>query len=199
MVLIIDNYDSFTFNLARYFEELGARVNVVKNDEFSILELQELEFTHLVISPGPCSPNEAGICLDAIAAFADKVPLLGVCLGHQAIGQVFGASVIRAKNIKHGKTSEIEVKQPIGIFEGFADTFIATRYHSLLLELDTLPESLQITAVCSESDDIEIMGIQHKTMPIFGVQFHPESLLTPEGHKILNNFLKIEYGFRKKR
>lgn len=199
MVLIIDNYDSFTFNLARYFEELGAQVKVVKNDELSILELQELEFTHLVISPGPCSPNEAGICLDAIAAFADKVPLLGVCLGHQAIGQVFGAKVIRAKNIKHGKTSEIQVKQAHGMFEGVADRFIATRYHSLLLELQTLPELLQITAVCSESGDIEIMGIEHKRMPIFGVQFHPESLLTPEGHKILNNFLKIEHGYRKKR
>jgi anthranilate synthase/aminodeoxychorismate synthase-like glutamine amidotransferase len=190
MVLIIDNYDSFTFNLARYFEELGAQVKVVKNDALSILELQELEFTHLVISPGPCSPNEAGICLDAIAEFAGKVPLLGVCLGHQAIGQVFGAKVIRAKNIKHGKTSEIQVKQAHGIFEDVADTFTATRYHSLLLELETLPELLQITAVCSESDDTEIMGIQHKTMPIFGVQFHPESLLTQEGHKILNNFLK---------
>ncbi|MFT4731087.1 MAG: para-aminobenzoate synthetase component 2 [Gammaproteobacteria bacterium] len=199
MVLIIDNYDSFTFNLARYFEELGAQVKVVKNDELSILELQELEFTHLVISPGPCSPNEAGICLDAIAAFADKVPLLGVCLGHQAIGQVFGAKVIRAKNIKHGKTSEIQVKQAHGMFEGVADRFTATRYHSLLLELQTLPELLQITAVCSESGDIEIMGIEHKRMPIFGVQFHPESLLTPEGHKILNNFLKIEHGYRKKR
>jgi anthranilate synthase/aminodeoxychorismate synthase-like glutamine amidotransferase len=190
MVLIIDNYDSFTFNLARYFEELGAQVKVVKNDALSILELQELEITHLVISPGPCSPNEAGICLDAIAEFAGKVPLLGVCLGHQAIGQVFGAKVIRAKNIKHGKTSEIQVKQAHGIFEDVADTFTATRYHSLLLELETLPELLQITAVCSESDDTEIMGIQHKTMPIFGVQFHPESLLTQEGHKILNNFLK---------
>ncbi|MFT6084958.1 MAG: anthranilate synthase/aminodeoxychorismate synthase-like glutamine amidotransferase [Glaciecola sp.] len=190
MVLIIDNYDSFTFNLARYFEELGAQVKVVKNDALSLLELQELEFTHLVISPGPCSPNEAGICLDAIAEFAGKVPLLGVCLGHQAIGQVFGAKVIRAKNIKHGKTSEIQVKQAHGIFEEVADTFTATRYHSLLLELETLPELLQITAVCTESDDTEIMGIQHKTMPIFGVQFHPESLLTQEGHKILNNFLK---------
>jgi para-aminobenzoate synthetase component 2 len=191
MVLIIDNYDSFTFNLARYFEELGAQVTVVKNDELSILELQELEFTHLVISPGPCSPNEAGICLDAIAAFADKVPLLGVCLGHQAIGQVFGGKVIPAKNIKHGKTSEIQVKQTHGIFKGVAGTFTATRYHSLLLELETLPELLQITAVCIESNNIEIMGIQHKLMPIFGVQFHPESLLTPEGHKILNNFLKM--------
>jgi anthranilate synthase/aminodeoxychorismate synthase-like glutamine amidotransferase len=190
MVLIIDNYDSFTFNLARYFEELGAQVKVVKNDALSLLELQELEFTHLVISPGPCSPNEAGICLDAIAEFAGKVPLLGVCLGHQAIGQVFGAKVIRAKNIKHGKTSEIQVKQAHGIFEEVADTFTATRYHSLLLELETLPELLQITAVCTESDDTEIMGIRHKTMPIFGVQFHPESLLTQEGHKILNNFLK---------
>lgn len=190
MVLIIDNYDSFTFNLARYFVELGAQVKIVKNDELSIIELLELEFTHLVISPGPCSPNEAGICLEAIATFAGKIPLLGVCLGHQAIGQVFGAKVIRAKNIKHGKTSEIQVKQGRGIFEGIADIFTATRYHSLLLELESLPDLLEITAVCSESDDIEIMGIQHKTMPVFGVQFHPESLLTQEGHNILNNFLR---------
>jgi anthranilate synthase/aminodeoxychorismate synthase-like glutamine amidotransferase len=190
MVLIIDNYDSFTFNLARYFEELGAKVKVIKNDELSISELQKLDFTHLVISPGPCSPNESGICLDAIAAFAGKVPLLGVCLGHQAIGQVFGAKVIRAKNIKHGKTSVIQVKHAHGIFESIQSIFIATRYHSLVLELETLPELLEITAVCSESGDTEIMGIQHKTMPIFGVQFHPESLLTQEGHKILNNFLR---------
>lgn len=196
MVLIIDNYDSFTFNLARYFEELGAEVKVVKNDEMSIAELQSLKFTHLVISPGPCSPNESGVCLDAIAIFAGKVPLLGVCLGHQAIGQVFGAKVIRAKNIKHGKTSEVWVKQAKGVFKDIKPTFTATRYHSLLLELETLPESLEITAVCSESDDIEIMGIQHKILPIFGVQFHPESLLTQEGHKILDNFLKTEYGSR---
>lgn len=196
MVLIIDNYDSFTFNLARYFEELGAEVKVVKNDELSIIELQSLEFTHLVISPGPCSPNESGVCLDAIATFAGEVPLLGVCLGHQAIGQVFGAKVIRAKNIKHGKTSEVQVKQTKGIFKGIKDTFTATRYHSLLLELETLPSLLEITAVCSESDDTEIMGIQHKTLPIFGVQFHPESLLTQEGHKILDNFLKTEYRCR---
>ena len=196
MVLIIDNYDSFTFNLARYFEELGAKVKVVKNDELSIMQLQSLEFTHLVISPGPCSPNESGVCLDAIVAFAGKVPLLGVCLGHQAIGQVFGAKVIRAKNIKHGKTSEILVKHTNGIFKGIKHAFTATRYHSLLLELETLPELLEITAVCSESDDIEIMGIQHKTLPVFGVQFHPESLLTQEGHKILDNFLKTEYGCR---
>jgi len=190
MVLIIDNYDSFTFNLARDFEELGSKVKVIKNNGPSISELQELEFSHLVISPGPCSPNESGICLDAIAAFAGKVPLLGVCLGHQAIGQVFGAKVIRAKNIKHGKTSDIQVKHAHGIFAGIQSVFTATRYHSLLLELETLPELLEITAVCSESGDTEIMGIQHKTMPIFGVQFHPESLLTQEGHKILNNFLR---------
>jgi anthranilate synthase/aminodeoxychorismate synthase-like glutamine amidotransferase len=190
MVLIIDNYDSFTFNLVRYFEELNATVKVVKNDELSITELLELTFSHLVISPGPCSPDESGVCLDAIRTFSGKVPLLGVCLGHQAIGQVFGAKVIRAKNIKHGKTSDIRVGKQTGIFEGVAQTFTATRYHSMLLELDSLPELLEITAVCSESDDIEIMGIQHKKMPIYGVQFHPESLLTQEGHKILKNFLQ---------
>lgn len=191
MVLIIDNYDSFTYNLVRYFEELNANVRVVKNDELSLTQMQALCFSHLVISPGPCSPDESGICLAAIAAYAGKVPILGVCLGHQAIGQVFGAKVIRAKNIKHGKTSSIHVKQGRGIFDGVEEIFTATRYHSLLLELESLPKLLEITAVCSESDDIEIMGIQHKTLPIFGVQFHPESLLTQEGHKILNNFLKI--------
>lgn len=191
MVLIIDNYDSFTYNLVRYFEELNANVRVVKNDELSLTQMQALSFSHLVISPGPCSPDESGICLAAIAAYAGKVPILGVCLGHQAIGQVFGAKVIRAKNIKHGKTSSIHVKQGRGIFDGVEEIFTATRYHSLLLELESLPKLLEITAVCSESDDIEIMGIQHKTLPIFGVQFHPESLLTQEGHKILNNFLKI--------
>lgn len=191
MVLIIDNYDSFTYNLVRYFEELNANVRVVKNDELSLTQMQGLSFSHLVISPGPCSPDESGICLAAIAAYAGKVPILGVCLGHQAIGQVFGAKVIRAKNIKHGKTSSIHVKQGRGIFDGVEEIFTATRYHSLLLELESLPKLLEITAVCSESDDIEIMGIQHKTLPIFGVQFHPESLLTQEGHKILNNFLKI--------
>ena len=191
MVLIIDNYDSFTYNLVRYFEELNANVRVVKNDELSLAQMQALSFSHLVISPGPCSPDESGICLAAIAAYAGKVPILGDCLGHQAIGQVFGAKVIRAKNIKHGKTSSIHVKQGRGIFDGVEEIFTATRYHSLLLELESLPKLLEITAVCSESDDIEIMGIQHKTLPIFGVQFHPESLLTQEGHKILNNFLKI--------
>ena len=191
MVLIIDNYDSFTYNLVRYFEELNANVRVVKNDELSLTQMQALSFSHLVISPGPCSPDESGICLAAIAAYAGKVPILGDCLGHQAIGQVFGAKVIRAKNIKHGKTSSIHVKQGRGIFDGVEEIFTATRYHSLLLELESLPKLLEITAVCSESDDIEIMGIQHKTLPIFGVQFHPESLLTQEGHKILNNFLKI--------
>lgn len=189
MVLIIDNYDSFTFNLVRYFEELGATVKIIKNDELDITELEALTFSHLVISPGPCTPNESGICLEAIAKFAGKLPILGVCLGHQAIGQVFGAKVVRAKNIKHGKTSNVHVQQVRGIFEDVKATFTATRYHSLLLELDTLPDLLEITAVCRESDDIEIMGIQHKTLPIFGVQFHPESLLTQEGHKILNNFL----------
>lgn len=190
MVLIIDNYDSFTFNLVRYFEELDATVKVVKNDELSIAELLRLKFSHLVISPGPCSPDESGICLEAIRTFSGKVPVLGVCLGHQAIGQVFGAKVVRAKNIKHGKTSAIRVLKKTGIFEGVTQTFTATRYHSLLLESESLPDLLEITAVCSESDDIEIMGIQHKQMPVFGVQFHPESLLTQEGHKILNNFLK---------
>lgn len=190
MLLIIDNYDSFTFNLVRYFEELNATVKVIKNDELSVTEMLGINFSHLVISPGPCSPNESGICLEAIRTFSGKVPLLGVCLGHQAIGQVFGAKVIRAKNIKHGKTSSIRVLKQTGIFKGVAQNFTATRYHSLILESTSLPELFETTAVCDESGDIEIMGIQHKKLPIFGVQFHPESLLTQEGHKILNNFLQ---------
>ena len=168
-VLIIDNYDSFTFNLARYFEELGATVRVIKNDDLTLAEIKQLAFSHLVISPGP---------------------LLGVCLGHQAIGQVFGAKVIRAKNIKHGKTSSIQIVQDSVIFKGLESPFVATRYHSLILEHASLPEMFEITAVCKESDDIEIMGIEHKTLPVYGVQFHPESLLTTTGHQILNNFLK---------
>ena len=189
-VLIIDNYDSFTFNLARYFEELGATVRVIKNDDLTLAEIKQLAFSHLVISPGPCTPNESGVCLDAIAYFAGRKPLLGVCLGHQAIGQVFGAQVIRAKNIKHGKTSSIQIVQDSVIFKGLESPFVATRYHSLILEHASLPEMFEITAVCKESDDIEIMGIEHKTLPVYGVQFHPESLLTTTGHQILNNFLK---------
>ena len=158
----------------------------------TLSELKEegiINFDLIFISPGPCTPNEAGISLELIKKLSGEIPIFGVCLGHQAIGQVFGAKVVRAKNIKHGKTSNVHVQQVRGIFEDVKATFTATRYHSLLLELDTLPDLLEITAVCRESDDIEIMGIQHKTLPIFGVQFHPESLLTQEGHKILNNFL----------
>ncbi|MBF7073762.1 aminodeoxychorismate/anthranilate synthase component II [Glaciecola sp. MH2013] len=191
MIIVIDNYDSFTYNLVRYFEELDAEVLVVKNDQVTIEELEALDFTHLVLSPGPCTPNESGICMDAIRKFSGRKAILGVCLGHQAIAQVYGAEIVRAQNIKHGKTSNIQILKEGGIFAGIESPFTATRYHSLLVEKASLPKSFSITAVCDESDDIEIMGIEHNTLAIYGVQFHPESLLTTAGHKILNNFLKL--------
>jgi anthranilate synthase/aminodeoxychorismate synthase-like glutamine amidotransferase len=189
LVLVIDNYDSFTYNLVRYFEELGEEVIVIKNDQASIAELEAIDFSHLVLSPGPCTPDESGVCLDAIRKFSGLKPILGVCLGHQAIAQVFGANIVRAKNIKHGKTSEIQIIEEGVIFSEVTSPFTATRYHSLLIEKESLPNTFNITAVCLESDDIEIMGIEHKTLPIYGVQFHPESLLTVAGHQILKNFL----------
>ncbi|WP_299080020.1 aminodeoxychorismate/anthranilate synthase component II [uncultured Paraglaciecola sp.] len=200
MLLLIDNYDSFTHNLARYFKELGQDVVVVRNDEISCLEIAELHPNYLVLSPGPCTPDSAGITLKAIKHFAGLVPILGVCLGHQAIGQVFGAKVIKAPQIKHGKTSQIYHSHST-LFTDVALPFNATRYHSLILETDSVPKDFRITAWCHQSDNIEnndlslqpqqkqVMAIEHNTLPIFGVQFHPESLLTEFGHCILNNFL----------
>lgn len=189
MLLLIDNYDSFTHNLARYFVELGQDVKVVRNDEISLAEIDDIGPDYLVISPGPCSPDESGISLQAIQSFHGQLPILGVCLGHQALGQVFGANVIRASNIKHGKTSQILHNQS-ALFQDVPNPFIATRYHSLLLANDSIPPDFEVTAWCEEKDQIEVMAIEHIDLPSMGVQFHPESLLTESGHQILANFLR---------
>jgi anthranilate synthase/aminodeoxychorismate synthase-like glutamine amidotransferase len=186
MILLIDNYDSFTWNLVHYFGELGADVVVHRNDAISVEQALSARPQAVVLSPGPCTPNEAGICLDLIAKAPDDLPILGVCLGHQAIGQVFGGKVIRAPLPMHGKVSPI-AHGGTGVFAGIPDHFGATRYHSLIVERDTLPETLAITA---ETDDGLIMGLQHKTRPIHGVQFHPESIASQHGHDLLRNFLK---------
>ncbi|HCH31578.1 MAG TPA: anthranilate/aminodeoxychorismate synthase component II [Oceanospirillaceae bacterium] len=191
MLLMLDNYDSFTYNLVRYFRELGAQVEVWRNDEITIAEIEQMAPTHLVISPGPCTPNEAGISMAAIAHFAGKIPVLGVCLGHQSIGQVFGGEVVRANQVMHGKTSLVEHEQA-GVFAGLDQPLEVTRYHSLVVKADTLPECLEATSwslnAAGERD--AIMGIRHKTLDVEGVQFHPESVLTRQGHELLANFLK---------
>ncbi|MGB4811697.1 MAG: aminodeoxychorismate/anthranilate synthase component II [Methylophilaceae bacterium] len=186
MLLMIDNYDSFTYNLVQYFGELGQDVQVYRNDEISLDKIHELNPEKIVISPGPCTPNEAGISLALIHAFAGKIPLLGVCLGHQSIGQAFGGKIIKAKTLMHGKTSLIYHKS-IGVFKGLPNPYTATRYHSLVIERETIPDCLEITAW---TDDGEIMGVKHKTLAVEGVQFHPESILTEHGHALLDNFLK---------
>ncbi|HHR6080447.1 TPA: aminodeoxychorismate synthase component II [Providencia alcalifaciens] len=190
MLLLIDNYDSFTYNLYQYFCELGAEVLVKRNDEITIEEIEQLAPTHLVISPGPCTPDEAGISLEAIKYFAGKVPILGICLGHQAIGQAFGASVVKAREVMHGKTSSIHHNHQ-GVFKGLNRPLNVTRYHSLVIAAETLPASFDVSAWSLNNGDIdEIMGIRHKTLPIEGVQFHPESILSEQGHELLSNFLK---------
>ncbi|KXI29198.1 anthranilate synthase component II [Paraglaciecola hydrolytica] len=189
MLLLIDNYDSFTHNLARYFVELGQQVKVVRNDQLDCHDIAKLNPDYLVISPGPCTPDQAGISLAAIEQFAGKIPLLGVCLGHQAIGQVFGAKVVRALNIKHGKTSLIEHSNS-RLFSDVPSPFTATRYHSLLLEPSSISADFTISAWCNEGEaNHEIMAIEHKFLALAGVQFHPESLLTEFGHQILANFI----------
>lgn len=190
MLLMIDNYDSFTYNLVQYFRELGADVQVFRNDEISVEDIGRLAPSHLVISPGPCTPNEAGVSMAAITAFAGKIPILGICLGHQSIGQVFGGEVIRAKNVMHGKTSLI-YHQNTSVFLGLPNPQTATRYHSLVVSADSLPDCLEVTAWSKSSvgENEEIMGIRHKTLAVEGVQFHPESILTEEGHALLANFL----------
>ena len=185
MLLMIDNYDSFTYNLVQYLAEIGQEVEVVRNDKISIEEINKLNPRYIVISPGPCTPNEAGISLELIEAFKGKIPILGVCLGHQSIGQAFGGSIIHAQTIMHGKTSKISHNNK-GVFRGIKDPFIATRYHSLVIEKQTLPNCFDITAW---TDDNEIMGIKHKELAIEGVQFHPESILSEHGHDLLKNFL----------
>ena len=187
MLLMIDNYDSFTYNLVQYFGELEQEVMVFRNDEITVEKIEALRPKHLVISPGPCTPNEAGISVAAIQYFAGKVPILGVCLGHQAIGQAFGGKVVHAKQVMHGKTSAIE-HEGTGVFEMLPSPFLATRYHSLVIERETLPEVLEVSAT---SEDGEIMGVRHRTLPVHGVQFHPESILTEHGHSLLANFLRV--------
>lgn len=191
MILMIDNYDSFTYNVVQYLAELGADINVVRNDELSIAEIEALAPEKIVVSPGPCTPNEAGISLAAIEHFAGRIPLLGICLGHQSIGQAFGGKVVRAREVMHGKVSAIHHNNG-GIFRGLTNPFEATRYHSLVVEKDSLPDCLEITA-WTQTDDgqvDEIMGLRHKTLDIEGVQFHPESILSQHGHDLLRHFLE---------
>lgn len=187
MVLVIDNYDSFTYNLVQYLGELGQQVRVVRNDEVSVEEIEHISPEYIIISPGPCTPNEAGISLDVVRRLAGKIPILGVCLGHQAIGQAFGGKVIRAKEVVHGRTSRV-FHDDKGLFAGLPNPFEATRYHSLVVERSSLPDCLEITA---KTWDDEVMGLRHKSMPVEGVQFHPESFLTKVGKDLLRNFLRL--------
>ena len=191
MLLMIDNYDSFTFNLVQYFGELGEEVTVIRNDAKSVAEIAAMRPDRIVISPGPCTPNEAGVSLQVLHDLAGTVPILGVCLGHQAIGQAFGGQVVRAKTIMHGKTSPIRHRGE-GVFAGVPDGFEATRYHSLVVRRETLPDALEITAWTELEDGSidEIMGLRHRSLPVEGVQFHPESILTQHGHDLLRNFLQ---------
>ena len=186
MLLVIDNYDSFTFNLVQYLAELGQQIKVVRNDELTVEEITRMAPENIVISPGPCTPNEAGVSLEVIKGLAGKIPILGVCLGHQAIGQAFGGKVIRAKEVVHGKTSRIFHDEK-GVFRKLPNPFEATRYHSLVVERASLPDCLEITA---KTWDEEIMGLRHKSLPVEGVQFHPESFLTTVGKELLRNFLE---------
>ncbi len=186
MLLLIDNYDSFTYNLAQYFGELGETVRVYRNDAITLKEIEAMRPDHLVISPGPCSPKEAGISVAAIKEFAGKMPILGVCLGHQSIGDAFGGDIVHAKSMMHGKLSAIHHKNT-GVFTGLPNPLTATRYHSLAIRRETLPECLEITAW---TEDGEIMGVRHKALAVEGVQFHPESIMTERGHDLLRNFLK---------
>lgn len=190
MLLMLDNYDSFTYNLVQYFGELGVDVNVHRNDKITVAEIEALDPERIVISPGPCTPNEAGISLDVIKHFSGKKPILGVCLGHQSIGQAFGGDIIHAGEIMHGKTSPVYHNNS-GVFSGLENPFNATRYHSLVVDKQTIPDCFEVTAWTQNDDGSidEIMGIKHKTLPIEGVQFHPESILTDHGHALLKNFL----------
>lgn len=190
MILLIDNYDSFVFNLARYVAELGYEYQVVRNDEITLDEIATLSPSHIILSPGPCSPNEAGISLALVSAFLDKFPILGVCLGHQAIGQACGGKVVRATTPKHGKSSQI-FHDGQGLFQKLPNPFKVARYHSLIVENDSLPSCLKVSALTKEN---EIMAIEHREYPVFGVQFHPESVLTEHGHQMLSQFLAI--GFK---
>lgn len=187
MILVLDNYDSFTYNLVQYFGELGADLRVERNDRITVAEIAALTPEKLIISPGPCTPSEAGISSEVIRTFGERTPILGVCLGHQCIGEVYGGQVVRADRLMHGKTSPI-LHTGKGVFKDLPSPFEATRYHSLIVKRDSLPEVLEITAETAEG---EIMGLQHKTLPVHGVQFHPESILTTEGKRLLKNFLEM--------
>ena len=191
MLLMIDNYDSFTYNVVQYLGELGADVHVVRNDEIAVADIEALAPEKIVISPGPCTPNEAGVSMEVIRSYAGRLPILGICLGHQSIGQVFGGKVVRARAVMHGKTSPI-FHRGEGVFRGLSEPFEATRYHSLVVERESLPDCLEITAwTQTESGQVdEIMGLRHRDLAIEGVQFHPESILTAHGHDLLRNFLE---------
>jgi len=197
MLLMIDNYDSFTYNVVQYLGELGADVKVIRNDEMTVAEIEALNPERIVVSPGPCTPNEAGVSIDVIKHFAGKLPVLGVCLGHQSIGQAFGGDVVRARQVMHGKTSDL-IHEDKGVFEGLKHPLTVTRYHSLVVRRETLPECLEVTAWTQLQDGSvdEIMGLRHKTLNVEGVQFHPESILSEQGHELFANFLKQTGGTR---
>jgi len=197
MLLMIDNYDSFTYNLVQYLGELHADVRVFRNDQISVAEIEGLRPDHIVISPGPCTPNEAGVSVETILHFAGKVPILGVCLGHQSIGQAFGGRVVHARQVMHGKTSPIR-HRGIGVFRGLPDPVEATRYHSLIIAKESLPSCLEVTAWTETADGQvdEIMGVRHRELMVEGVQFHPESILTQHGHAMLKNFLEMKVATR---
>lgn len=192
MILMIDNYDSFTYNLVQYLGELGAEVVVRRNDEIAVSDIEQLAPSHIMISPGPCTPNEAGVSMDVIRRYAGVLPILGVCLGHQCIGQVYGGSVIRARQVMHGKTSPVH-HTGVGVFSGLPSPYEATRYHSLVVDEQGLPDCLEVTAWTTRPDGSvdEIMGLRHRELPLEGVQFHPESILTAHGHDLLRNFLAM--------
>ncbi len=197
MLLMIDNYDSFTYNVVQYLGELGADVKVVRNDELSVADVAALKPERIVVSPGPCTPSEAGISIETIDELGGKLPILGVCLGHQSIGQAFGGDVVRAHQVMHGKTSAV-YHNNTGVFEGLNNPLTVTRYHSLIVKLETLPDCLEVTAWTQHADGSvdEIMGLRHKTLNIEGVQFHPESILSEQGHELFANFLKQTGGVR---
>ncbi|MGH8353095.1 MAG: aminodeoxychorismate/anthranilate synthase component II [Pseudomonas sp.] len=197
MLLMIDNYDSFTYNVVQYLGELGAQVKVIRNDELTVAEIAALQPERIVVSPGPCTPAEAGVSLAVIEHFAGKLPILGVCLGHQSIGQAFGGEVVRARQVMHGKTSPVFHEQ-LGVFAGLNSPLTVTRYHSLVVKRETLPDCLEVTAWTQHADGAldEIMGLRHKTLNVEGVQFHPESILTEQGHELFANFLKQSGGVR---
>jgi anthranilate synthase component 2 len=197
MLLMIDNYDSFTYNVVQYLAELGAEVKVIRNDELGVAEIEALQPERIVVSPGPCTPNEAGVSLEVIKHFAGKLPILGVCLGHQSIGQAFGGDVVRARQVMHGKISPV-YHDNLGVFAGLNNPLTVTRYHSLVVQRQTLPDCLEITAWTQLEDGAvdEIMGLRHRTLNIEGVQFHPESILTEQGHELFANFLRQRGGVR---